>query len=206
MKDDVKAILRFKFKSWRLCFGIFFASFIISCITGTILYRGARLEPLTSVYGYFLSAIDTGFKAAFSVFLVFLAPFFLLYVAGPTVYAPLTSALTVVATGLFNGAETAYLMGRGRLALSLFELIFSTAVSYLLILWATLVTLSAVRLFTDTKKGSRPELFTGSLFNVGDFRGIFNFRYIFTYTGFYVLLSLGTLLLTLLRALSTSLF
>lgn len=205
-KNDVKACLKFKFRTWKRSFAVFFAVFIISFITGTILYKGAHLEFLSSVFGYFINAFDKGFTASLSVLLLHLIPFFILFVAGPTIYAPSASFITVCLTGLFNGAQASYIMRRGRIALAMFETVFSSAVSYLLILWAIMTTLSSIRLFTDVKKEDAPELFTGSMFCTAGFRKTFNYRYILSYIGFYIFMSLGASVLTLLRALAATLF
>ena len=69
-----------------------------------------------------------------------------------------------------------------------------------------MVTLTALRIFTDTKKGSSPQLFEGSLFCAGGFRGIFNYRYILSYVGFYIFISLTTSIVVLVRAVAASLF
>lgn len=206
MREDLKAGVRYKFRTWKRSFVIFFSLFIISFIVGTILYKSSRLEFLAPVFGYILSAYDTGFTSAFSVLLFSSFPFFILYIAGPTIYAPLTSVLTLCATGAFNGALVSHFMREKRVALCLFEIIFSSATAYFLILWAVMVTLSSLRIFTDNVKDGTRELFTGRLFVADKFRGIFNFRYIFTYTCFFVFMSLFTVIISALRALIASLF
>lgn len=205
VKEDLKAQVRYKFRTWKRCFVIFFALFIISFIVGTILYKSSYLEFLSPVFGYMLSAFDTGFRAAFSVFLLSAVPFFILYIAGPTIYAPLTSALTICVSGAFSGAQVSHFMREKRVALCLFEIIFSSATVYFLILWAVMVTLSSMRIFTDEVKDNR-ELFTGRLFRADKFCGIFNLRYIFTYTCFFVFMSLGVVLVSAIRAFTASLF
>jgi len=68
-----------------------------------------------------------------------------------------------------------------------------------------MVTLSALRIFTDKKTDSKNEIFEGSLFCAAGFRGIFNYRYVLTYIGFYIFISLVAVGVTLLRALAVML-
>ena len=206
MKEDLKAQVRYKFRTWKRCFVIFFSLFIISFIVGTILYKNTYLEFLSPVFGYMLNAFDRGFVSAFAFLLVSLFPFFVLWVAGPTIYAPFTSALTVVATGLFSGAKVSHFMREGRVVLCLFEIIFSSASAYFLILWAVMVTLSSMRIFTDNVDDTSRDIFTGRLFRAEKFCGIFNLRYILTYTCFYIFMSLAATLLAVVRAFAVSLF
>ena len=206
MKEDLKAQVRYKFRTWKRSFVVFFVLFIISFIVGTILYNSSCLEFLSPIFGYMLNAYDAGFSSGFSVLLFLNFPFFVLYIAGPTIYAPTASALTIVGAGIFSGAQISYFMREGRLALCLFEIVFSSATSYFLILWAVMVTLSSMRIFTDNVKDSPSELFTGKLFRADKFCKIFNLRYIFTYTCFFIFMSLAAVLVSAIRAFAAALF
>lgn len=206
MKEDLKAQVRYKFRTWKRSFVIFFSLFIISFIVGTILYKNSYLEFISPVFGYMLAAFDTGFTAAFSVLLFSTVPFFILYIAGPTIYAPLTSFLTICATGVFSGAQVSHFMREQRVALCIFEIIFSSATAYFMILWAVMVTLSSMRIFTDEVKDTSREIFTGRLFRADKFCSIFNLRYILTYTCFFIFMSLSVVILSAVRALAASLF
>ena len=197
MKEELKAVSRHKFRTWRRAFTVFFIIFTLSFIVGAVIGKNGvmlpRLARLTSVFG-----LD--FPRIFKTLAKALIPFFILFVFGPTIYAPVASTICIVLSGIMAGGESAYLFSVGRWGVALFEAIFSSAVNYLMILYATMVTLTALRIFTDRKKDSSPEIFEGSLFCASGFRGIFNYRYVLSYIGFYIFISLVTAGVTLVRA------
>ncbi len=205
MKEELKAIGRHKFRTWRRTFAVFFAIFIVSFILGSVIYSNSDKSALTPRLARLVSVMTLGFSEIYRAFLHSLVPFFLLFVFGPTIYAPVASATSVILTGFMCGTECSYLFGIGRWATAVFEIIFSSAVNYLMILYATMVTLTALRIFTDEKNNSKNEIFEGSLFCASGFRGIFNYRYVLSYIGFYVFISIVAAGVTLLRALAVML-
>ena len=206
MRDEFRALTREKFRNWKRCFLVFFFSYAFSFVIGTVLFRVGLVDFLLPVFSRMLNLFAVGFIPSFKILLLSLVPLFILFTSGPTIYAPLSAFVTVNVSGALSGVESAYLMRSGKIALSLFETIFSSSSGYFMIIYATMVTLTALRIFTDTKKGSSPQLFEGSLFCAGGFRGIFNYRYILSYVGFYIFISLTTSIVVLVRAVAASLF
>lgn len=204
-KEVRRAVARHKFKRWRIGFLVFFSVYLLCFITGSILFKWGTLDFLIPAMAKALSNFDKEFSLAFVTLLFPLAPAFLMFAAGITVYAPLISFLSCSLLGGVSGAFCSYCMSAGRVALTLFEIIFSSVVGYFTVIYATMTALSALKIYTDTKTDS-PELFTGSLFCAAGFRGIFNFRYAATYIAFYILLSIILTLITLARALLATLF
>ena len=205
MKEEIKAISRHKFRTWRRTFAVFFTLFILSFILGSVIYSNSDKSALTPHLARLVSVMSLGFSEISRALLHSLVPIFWLFVFGPTIYAPVSSFLAVLLTGFMCGAECSYLFGIGRWATAVFEIIFSSAVNYLMILYATMVTLTAVRIFTDEKTDSKNEIFQGSLCCAAGFRGIFNYKYVISYISFYVFISLIAAGVTLLRALAVML-
>lgn len=205
MKEEIKAISRHKFRTWRHTFAVFFTVFLLSFILGAVIYSNSHPALITSRLARLSAIMSLSLGEIYRHFLHALIMFFLLFTFGPTIYAPVASALTVILTGLVSGAECSYLFEKGRWATAGLEIIFSSAVNYLMILYATMVTLTALRIFTDEKNGSSHEIFEGSLFCAKGFRGIFNYRYVLSYICFYVFISLVAAGVIFLRALAVML-
>jgi hypothetical protein len=195
-----------KFRSWNICFYIFFALFILSFVLGTILYKTGRVEFLSALFQKVFYLYDKGFGMAFAVQCAAVLPFFALFVFGVTIYAPVTSFITVLLMGALSGGYCSYIMRLNRVALCIFEIIFSSITSYLLIIYSTMITLTALRIFTDVKKSDCPEIFDGTLFCAKGFRNIFNFRYIFSYIGFFLFICTFVTLAAALRTVAVTLF
>ena len=112
--------------------------------------------------------------------------------------------MSVLLFAASSGAGVSFFISEGRIALGMFEIIFSSLIGYATIIYATLCTLTCLRIFTDTDVDDGA-IFTGTLFRAERFRGIFNLRYALTYILFYILFSFITVLITALRALAVSL-
>lgn len=204
-KEVRRAVARHKFKRWKVGFLIFFGVYLLCFIAGSALLKQGAFDFLYPAMAKMLSAFDQGFSLAFVTLLFPLVPVFLMFASGITVYAPVISFLSCSLLGAWSGAFCSYCMSAGRVALTLFEIIFSSVVGYFTVIYATMTCLSALKIFTDIKSDS-PELFSGSLFCASGFRGVFNFRYAATYIAFYVLLSLVLILVTLIRTFAVTLF
>lgn len=204
--SEIKSAIRYKFRTWKHWFYIFFSLYILSFVIGTVLFSNSKLAFLNPLLSLTLTCFSANFFEALRITLISLIPFFVLFVAGPTIYAPLTAFITVFSVGLYSGVESAFIINNGRMAFGIFELIFLSSEAYILILWASMTTLSALRIFTDIKKEDFPELFTGSLFCAGGFRRVFNFRYILSYIGFYIFMCSAALIFCVLRAVAAIIF
>ncbi len=204
-KEVRRAVARHKFKRWKIGFIVFFGIYLLCFIIGSILFKEGVFDFLIPTMSRTLLSFDKGFSIAFTTLLFPLIPVFLMFSAGITVYAPLVSFLSCALLGAGSGAFCSYLMSVGRVALVLFEIIFSSVVGYFTVIYATMTSLSALKIFTDVKSDA-PELFSGSLFCASGFRGVFNFRYAATYIAFYVLLSATLTIITLIRTFAVTLF
>ncbi len=200
-----QAVFRQKFNSYRTGFCIFFISYLVSFIAGAILFGKGYFTTLTPIFSKILSCYNQGFLPSFRVLILTLVPPFLIFAAGVTVYSPLVSLVSVMTNGAASGMFSAFFIREGRVALGLFEVIFSSVLGYILVIYATLCTLTAIRIFTDVKTDGTSEIFTGTLFCATGFRRIFNLRYAMSYIAFYIILSLLCVLITLVRALAVSL-
>lgn len=107
--------------------------------------------------------------------------FLALFIAGPTIYAPFTAFLTLAFYGIIFGSLSASYDFKT----AVISLFFTALCGYVLTVYATFVTLTSMKIFTDVKK---PEgnVLEGILFRANKFKGIFNFRYIGSYLLFFL--------------------
>ena len=106
---------------------------------------------------------------------------------GPTIYAPVGSFLAIALYGALFGircisADSAFCLG--------VEIFFSCITAYGLVIYSSFVTLTSLRIFSDTKTtktNGKRELFDGVLFRAEKFIGIFNMRYLLSYVAFFLL-------------------
>ncbi len=205
-KEERRALLRHKFRTYKTGFCIFFALYLLSFVLGAVLWKKGTLTFAEPAANTVLSFYNAGFLQSFRILLLSLFPLFLIFAAGITIYSPLISASSVFFSGAISGMLISFFMSRSRLALSMFEIVFSSVSGYATVIYATLCTLTALRIFTPPEETPQtPEIFTGTLFSSSHFRGIFNFRYALTYILFYILFSLAITLILALRALVVSL-
>ncbi len=202
-KEDYRSIARHKFKTYKTGFAVFFAFYLISFILGSTLFAKGHLSFASPVLSRVLASYDTGFSGAVRVLLLTLLPTFLVFVSGITVYAPIACALSMISSGMFSGAACSFFISKSRIMLGLFEIIFSSVAGYASIIYSTVVTLVAMRIFTDVPKDS--ELFTGTLFTPSGFRGVFNYRFALSYIAFYIIFALFLSLVIIIRSLLASL-
>ena len=112
--------------------------------------------------------------------LFFLAVFFF----GPTIYAPMASFLILACYGIIFGSTSA----SSDFSQAVISLFFTALSGYILSVYASFVTLTSMKMFTDVKKSGNT-LFEGTLFRTTEFKGIFNFRYIGSYILFFIFFS-----------------
>lgn len=167
-----------KFKSYKTVFAIFLATVMISSAVVAFLYKK---EPSLSAIGKALQGISGDIRTS-----VFLEICFLLFVftAGPTIYAPVGSFLAIALYGAVFGvrcisADSAFCLGT--------EIFFSCLTAYGLVIYSSFVTLTSLRIFSDTKTNDKRELFDGVMFRAEKFKGIFNLRYVLSYVAFFIL-------------------
>lgn len=167
-----------KFKSYKTVFAIFLATVTVSSTAVALLYKS---EPSLTSVGEALQGISGNIRAS-----VFLEICFLLFVftAGPTIYAPVGSFLAIVLYGALFGvrcisADSAFCLGA--------EILFSCLTAYGLVVYSSFVTLTSLRIFSDTKTNDKRELFDGVMFRAERFKGIFNLRYVMSYVAFFIL-------------------
>lgn len=176
-----------KFNSYKTVFAIFFVTAVLSSALGFTLCR--RDPDVCEAARHLCSAM-----ASVPVAVVFEGIFLLwIFTAGPTIYAPASSFFAVLLYGVLLGARTAGKLDT-EIYLIIIEVFFSTVTAYLLVTYSSFVTLTGIRIFTDVKTENKRELFDGVLFRAEGFKGIFNFRYVMSYIGIFLLflLLLGT--------------
>ncbi len=187
MKNYDKNIYRSKFLTYKKAFLFFFIVFTLSVILGTLLHKRGLLTPFFSNITPPLLKNSGGFTEILLLFIT-------LFLSGATIYAPLLSVMVISLSGLTLAD------GLSGLTLSHFvlELISRLFTAYFLISYATFVTLTAFRIYTDEGVKST-DIFTGTLFLARGFRGIFNFRYIGSYILFFIIFTLPPLGVTILK-------
>ena len=124
-----------------------------------------------------LNITVTSFFTVYLQLLFFLTVFFF----GPTIYAPVTSFLTLSLYGILFGS----LPNSKDFKTAVISLFFTALTGYILSIYASFVTLTSMKIFTDSKK-SKDHIFEGTLFRANNFKGIFNFRYIGSYILFFI--------------------
>ena len=173
-----------KFKSYKTVFAIFLITVVVSLAVGIWL---SHTHPETGDVGELLyeTACDLKLSPLFEI--LFLIAVF---TAGPTIYAPAVSFITAVLYGILwgiratNGFYTAFSLTA--------EVLFSSLTAYLLVIYSSFVTLTSMRIFTDTNTNTKVknELFGGVMFRAEKFRGIFNLRYILSYIAFFLVFAM----------------
>ena len=188
MKNYDKNIYGKKFLSYKRAFLFFFIVFTLAVILGTALEKRGLLSP-------FFDSITPAILKNGGWYSEDLLLFIMLFLAGATIYAPTLSVIVLSLSGLT--------LVKGLSGLTLYpfllELISRLFTAYFLISYASFVTLTALRIFTDDGIKNKTDLFTGTLFSARGFRGIFNFRYIGSYILFFIIFTLPTLGVTTLK-------
>lgn len=188
MKRYDKNKYKRKFSSYKKTLLFFTVIFFSSVLLGAILERRGTLDA-------FFDALFPPFIKNASPYLVVALPFLLLFLAGATIYAPFLSTAVVCLAGMQLTKELAH----STLYPFFTQLPMSLFSSYFLISWATFVTLTAMRIFTDTGIETGKDIFTGTMFLARGFKGIFNFRYILSYILFFTLFTLPPVLMSIIK-------
>lgn len=168
-----------KFKSYKTVFAVFLATVMISLAMGVTI---SRTQPKAQDLGAVLWESTTNLRLSLFFEICFLIAVF---TAGPTIYAPVVSFLAMVLYGVLWGVRASSI-GAFPFLLTV-EIIFTSLTAYLMIIYSSFVTLTSMRIFTDTKTNDKNELFNGVMFRAEKFRGIFNLRYILSYVIFFLL-------------------
>lgn len=181
----MKTIKRYeKFKSYKTVFAVFLITVVLSSVLGYLLYcNSPEFAGVTDAVGELFSQGASPVLSAILFELVFILGVF---VAGPTIYAPVSSFSAVFIYGALFGAKFAS-KTNAEIYIILTEVFFFTVTAYLLVVYSSFVTLTGLRIFTDVKTEDKRELFDGVLFRAERFKGIFNFRYIASYIMFFLL-------------------
>lgn len=186
-----------KFKPYKITFFIFFAVLALAFSLGVYLFLSDF-----SVWRFsdICARIINYCKGSYAPTLIFEMSFFLLvFISGPTIYAPVLSFLSVLVYGVFQGFRIS--MGLGaHIFVFLIDILFSFFISYLLVIYSTFVTLTCLKIFRDTERDGKEELFDGVLFRAGRFCSIFNLRYIASYILFFTVFVLLASASALLRS------
>ncbi len=200
VKKQWTAVEKKKFKRYRLFFWIGMALFWCGAVLEGIFFgsggKGAHTGPV--FFSDFLPRLFTVET------LCYLATFLL----GITVYAPCFQLVSLwfrgcfsayVAVALFLGAE-----GKSGVLLCFLSIFYLLLSAHLFCAYASFCTQVSLRLFSDPLgeqfRTEEETLFGGTLFNATLFRRSVNFRFLFSYTLFF-LLSLALLfVLTLIYA------
>lgn len=155
-----------KFKSYKTLFTLLITLFFLFVFVGFYLERRYNFALRADFFDYYQ--------------LLF---FLILFISGPTIYAPSTAFLTVSLFAVISGATLNSL----DLKSALISFIFDSLLGTLLVQYSAFITLTAIKIFTPTRQSPVLE---GVLFKATRFVGIFNFRYIGSYIAFFVLYSL----------------
>lgn len=146
-----------------------------------------RLFPLIT------SELGLHFNSWLPVFIQLL--FFLsVFISGPTIYAPFSSLVTLIVFGVTLGGASA----SPDFKIAVVSLFFNAVAGYVLSVYSSFVTLTSMKIFTDTKS-SDAHIFEGTLFRAEGFRGIFNFRYIGSYILFFIFFSASATLICIVK-------
>jgi hypothetical protein len=96
---------------------------------------------------------------------------------------------------MFFGLSSGTVAGASGNIASALMLFFDFSVGYILTLYSSFVTLTAMKIFTLE---GEPAL-EGVMFSAKRFRGIFNFRFILSYILFFILFSVAGLFVSILK-------
>lgn len=195
MKNYDKTIYGKKFLTYKKAFLVFFTVFTLSVAGGTILQKRGLLSPFFD--NVLPPVMRSGEWCVTDLFF-----FITLFLSGATIFAPVLSATVLSLSGL-TLAET---LSGLTLYPFLLELVSRLFTSYFLISYASFVTLTAFRIFTDEGVKKGVDLFTGTLFLARSFKGIFNFRYVGSYILFFIIFTLPSLGVTIIKEYLLSLF
>ena len=186
-----------KFKSYKTVFAIFLITVVISLAVGTAF---CRTHSDARDLGALLREVSESVRPSLIFEICFLISVF---TAGPTIYAPAVSFGAVVLYGILWGMRIS--SGDNSAYRLVVELFFTSMTAYLLVIYSSFVTLTSMRIFTDTKTNDKKELFDGVMFRAEKFRGIFNLRYILSYVMFFLLFAVLIGFLSALKAFLLSL-
>ena len=148
---------------------------------------GVKLQRGDSDFSELIEEINLLILDTATAFLPEVVILLWVFTAGPTIYAPVSSFLAITVQGLLYGARISH--GGGFLPIAT-EVIFSSISAYLLTAYSSFVTLTSMRIFTDTKADKKRELFDGVMFRAEGFKKAYNLRYILSYILFFVLFAL----------------
>ena len=188
MKNYDKTIYGKKFLTYKKAFLFFFTVFTLALTLGTVLEKRGLLSP-------FFDKVTPPMLQSGGWYSGDLLLFITLFLSGATIYAPTLSVLVVSVSGL------TLVKSLSGLSLSpfLLELVSHIFTAYFLISYASFVTLTAFRIFTDEGVKNGTDLFTGTLFSAQGFKGIFNFRYIGSYILFFIIFTAPSLGVTIIK-------
>ncbi len=168
-----------KFKSYKTLFTILMTVLLASSIFGFVIY--SKKMPV-GLWNFPDGLIQAKESSAILELLFLLC----IFISGPTIYAPVASFSAVLIYGAITGCRIAS-ASDGQLFSIFIEAFFSTLSAYLIVIYATFVALTGLRIFTDEKTNNNRVLFDGVMFRAVRFRGIFNLRYIASYIAFFLL-------------------
>ncbi len=155
-----------KFKSYKTLFTLLITLFFVFAFVGIYLGRSHNIRLNSHLFEYYQ--------------LVF---FLLLFISGPTIYAPFTAFTTVIVFAFVSGV---FISGTD-LKSGIITFIFDTVLGTLLVQYSAFITLTAIKIFTPTQEEL---ILEGVMFKATRFVGIFNFRYIASYIAFFVFYTL----------------
>ena len=188
MKNYDKTIYGKKFLTYKKAFLFFFTVFTLSVILGTVTQKRGLLSP-------FFDKVTPPILQSGGWYTGDLLLFITLFLSGATIYAPTLSVAVLSISGLTLPERLSGLT----LYPFLLELISHLFTAYFLISYASFVTLTAFRIFTDEGVKNGTDLFTGTLFSARGFKGIFNFRYVGSYILFFIIFTLPSLGVTIIK-------
>lgn len=164
---------------------------MISSVLGFIWY--GKSEVFGELCRLITAEAENRYTAVFIELLFLLSVF----IAGPTIYAPVGSFITLFIYGVLAGARASLSVGDTYTALV--EVFFSSLTAYLLVVYSSFVTLTGIGIFTSQEDDGERRMFDGVMFRAKKFRGIFNFRYIASYILFFLLFLAGNSSAVLLK-------
>lgn len=173
-----------KFKPYKTVFAVFFTMASLSWISGYILE--SRCEEFSRVTR-FLSSLPYMTADPFTAGIVAeLGIVLMIFIAGPTIYAPAGSLAALMLYAVLSGADTA--ASASSALVTAVEGVLWAVSCYLVTVYASFCTMTGLTAFSA--EGKPDGMFTGAIFNTRRFRGIFNIRFIAAYIAAFILFSL----------------
>lgn len=181
-----------KFGRYKITFFILLAFFVIGVFLGIIFSDEIFLQ--NQKYYMLLDAVLYGNTPAELLRDLFLHNFYIelslmcaVFFAGITVYSPVISGAAVTLRGALCGYTAAIISSLppdGAVVLLILKVLTGASSGMLFIIFSAVTTRVALRIFTEKPKGDC--IFGGTLFNAGEFKRLFNYRFLLSFFLFFV--------------------